>query len=72
MFDLGPLLQAHTTILSSRTSACAQGTIPVGQAEHLSTAHPEALSVSCVRLLSPTASGTAPPEPLSSTPGRGP
>jgi hypothetical protein len=48
MFDLGPRLQAHTTILSSCISACAQGTMPVGQAEHLSTAHPEALSVSCV------------------------
>ena len=56
MFDLGPLLQAHITILSSRISACGQGTMPVGQAEHLSTAHPEALSISYVRLLSPTAS----------------
>ncbi len=71
MFDLGPLLQAHTTILSSRTSACAQGTMPVGHAGHLSTAHPEALIVGCVRLLSPTSSGTASPESLSSTLGRG-
>ena len=56
MFDQGTLLQAHATILSSRISACGQGTMPVGQAEHLSTAHPEALSISYVRLLSPTAS----------------
>jgi hypothetical protein len=50
---LGPLLQVHTTILSSHTSACARGTMLAGQAEHLSTVYSEVLAVGYVRF-SPT------------------
>jgi hypothetical protein len=60
---LGPLLQVHTTILSSHTSACARLAELAGQAEHLSTVYSGVLFVGYIRFF-PTSSDTASPESL--------